>query len=249
MQLQFTFVDNTMKMCNKCKETKLLDMFSRDKYKKDGYQNQCKACIKAYREANKEKILESVKAYREANKDKIAKRKKAYNEANKDKIKAYYEANKEKIAERRKAYYEANKEKILEREKAYREANKDKIKAYKEANRGRYNEIYSRRRARKRKAIPKFLRNCEVERKRIRDIFKLRQVISEATGIEHHVDHMWPLSKGGPHWSGNLQILTATENMNKNASVCKLTKKNIKASLKIARKEYLNEDNSNGHRD
>jgi len=60
---------------------------------------------------------------------------------------------------------------------------------------------------------------------------------------------MWPLSKGGPHWSGNLQILTATENLSKSDSVCKLTKKNIKASLKIARKEYLNEDHSNGHRD
>jgi hypothetical protein len=198
-------------------------MFNRDKYKKDGYYSNCKACQKAYREANKEKI------------------------------KAYYESNKEKIAEINKAYREANREKILEGKKAYYEANKEKIaergKDYREANRERYNEIYSRRRARKRKAIPKFLRNCEVERKRIRDIFKLRQVISEATGIEHHVDHMWPLSKGGPHWSGNLQILTATENLSKRDSVCKLTKKNIKASLKIARKEYLNEDNSNGHRD
>ena len=94
MQLQFTFVDNTMKMCIKCKETKLLGMFNRDKYKKDGYRSICKVCTKVYYEANKEKILEKHKDYREANKEKIAEIQKAYKEANKEKIKAYYEVNK-----------------------------------------------------------------------------------------------------------------------------------------------------------
>ena len=51
--------------------------------------------IKAYREANKDKIAEKGKAYREANKDKIKAYYEAYYEANKDKIKAYYEANKD----------------------------------------------------------------------------------------------------------------------------------------------------------
>jgi len=66
---------------------------------------------------------DKIKAYREANKDKIAEKGKAYREANKDKIKAYYEA-----------YYEANKDKIKAYYEAYYEANKDKIKAYYEAN-------------------------------------------------------------------------------------------------------------------
>ena len=248
-----------MKVCSKCKETKFFDMFRRSKTKKDGYRSQCKACEKAYYEANKEKISEKKKAYREANKEKIKdyyeankerilERNKTYREANKDKIKVYREANKERLSEYSKAYYESNKEK----KKAYREANKDKLseyfKAYREANKDKGSENQSRYRSMKREAIPKFLRNCEVERKRLQDTYKLRQLISEATGIEHHVDHMWPLSKGGPHWSGNLQIITATENLSKNAKLCKLTKKNIKDSLRIARKEY-NEDNCNGHRD
>ena len=229
--------------------------------------------IKAYKEANKDKIAEQNKAYYEANKEKIAEQNKAYNAANKEKItefrKAYYEANKEKVLKSRKAYRAANKEKIAEYKKAHRAANKEKMaeldkayyeankeeiaesrKAYREANKERCLEYSSRRRARKRKAIPKFLRNCEVERKRLQDTYKLRQLISDATGIEHHVDHMVPLSKGGPHWSGNLQILTATENLSKRAKLCKTLKKNIKASLEIARKEYDNdEDHSNRHRD
>tara|TARA_R110000796_G_scaffold174736_1_gene291737 strand:- start:104 stop:787 length:684 start_codon:yes stop_codon:yes gene_type:complete len=227
-----------MKRCCKCKETKFFDMFCKDKSKKDGYGSRCKSCYKAYCEANKEKIAEQRKVYKEANKDRIAEQRKVYIEANKDRIEAYYEANKEKISERMSAYYEANKDRIDERNKAYKEANKEKT-----------NERGSRYRAMKHNAIPKFLRNCEVEKKRLQDTYKLSQLFSKATGIEHHVDHMWPLSKGGPHWSGNLQILTATENISKSDKLCKELKKNIKASLEISRKEYNNEDHSNGHRD
>lgn len=257
-----------MKVCYTCKETKFFDMFSRNKTKKDGYQCQCKACHKAYLEANKDKKAAMDKAYYETNKERIAARNKAYKEANKERYKAYREANKDKFAERFKAYYEANKERLAEHKKAYKEANKERLaelnKAYKKANKERIAEYrkahyeankdknveYSnRRRAIQRKAIPKFLRNCEVERKRLQDTYKLRQLISEATGIEHHVDHMWPLSKGGPHWSGNLQIITATENLSKKDKLCKITKKNIKDSLRIAKEEYTNENNCNGHRD
>lgn len=86
-----------MKTCRKCGETKSLDAFSKDKIKKDGLKTRCKLCVKAYHEANKEKI----KAYRKANKEKILERKKAFRKANKEKIraekKAYYAANKAKI--------------------------------------------------------------------------------------------------------------------------------------------------------
>ncbi len=53
--------------------------------------------MKAWREANKERIKEQQKAYRDANKEK----KKAYDKANKEKQKAYY-----------KAYKQANKDKV-----------------------------------------------------------------------------------------------------------------------------------------
>ena len=194
---------------------------------------------KAYYKANKERVAERIKAYRVANKEKVAEYRKAYRVANKEKVagynkaynKAYYKANKEKEAERSKAYYEANKEKIAEYRKAY-------YKAYYEANKERFLEHSSLRRARKRNSIPKPLRNCEQERQRLRNIYKLRAVISEATGIEHHVDHMWPLSDGGPHWSGNLQIITAEENLRKNACVCEETKKVIQESLEYTLQEY-----------
>ncbi len=179
---------------------------------------------KAYYEANKEDISAKKKAYYEANKEKVKAYVKAYREANKETIatakKAYREANKEDISAKKKAWNEANKEKVIAYFKAYREANKEKVAVWK-----------ANRRALKRKQIPVHLRDCPHEKKRLVEIYKLRNILSKATGVQHHVDHMWPLADGGPHWSGNLQVIPAEENMSKKASVCEETKATIIKSL------------------
>jgi hypothetical protein len=154
------------------------------------------------------------------NKEKKAANNKAWREANKEKIAAYYEDNKERKASYHKAWREANKEKVAATKKAWAVANADKVTAK-----------VSRRKALKLKLIPKHLKNCPVEKQRVLDIFKLCRLISMATGVKHHVDHMWPVSDGGPHWSGNLQIITARENKSKNASVDLEVKHNIQQAL------------------
>jgi len=197
------------------------------------------ACDKAYYEANKEKILAKRKDYRRINKEKLVVYHKAYYESNREKIKAsakaYKEANKEKVKARAKAYKEANKKEIAAAKKAWNEANKDKLiayyKAYKEANKEKVAAGKAKRRALKRKQVPIHLRECPHEKKRLVEIYKLRNILSEATGVQHHVDHMWPLADGGPHWSGNLQVIPAEENLSKNASVCEDTKATIIKSL------------------
>lgn len=209
---------------------------------------------RAYYEANKEQIAERQKTYRAANKEKTAEYSKAYREVNKEKVseyqKAYHEANKEQILERQKAYREANKEQLrayyednrekkLEYQKAYRAANKEQKaeynKAYYEANPEKVAELKAKQRARKRNAIPKKFRDCPLEKQRLILIYKLRDVMTKATGTQHHVDHMWPLIDGGPHWSGNLQIITAEENLSKHASVCPDIRATIKEGLRNAR--------------
>ena len=174
---------------------------------------------------NKEKVADSVRAYRKANKEKTVATKKAYYEANKKKLNAYKTAwckvNKEKVAASVRTYRKGNKEKVAARDRAWREANQDRVNAY-----------TSRRRALKLKLIPKHLKKFPVEKQRVVDIYKLSTLISKATGVKHHVDHMWPLYDGGPHWSGNLQIITAHENMSKHKSVDLELKHNIQQSLK-----------------
>lgn len=198
---------------------------------------------KAWREANIERIKAERKAQYEANKEDILAKQKAYKEANKEKIadanKRYREANKEKISATRRRYREANKELISMQRKAYREANKEKIAVSKKAwynkfypnNKHAYRKRWSDYNARKKEAIPLGLDTCPAEKKRLVQTYKLRDILSKATGVEHHVDHMWPLADGGPHWSGNLQIIPAEENLSKNASVCEATKANIIKSL------------------
>jgi hypothetical protein len=147
--------------------------------------------------------------------------------------KAYYEANKEAVVAYKKAYYEANKEAVAKRDKAYYEANKEASL-----------EKSAKRKALKRNAVPKFLRNCEEEKKRLQEIYKLRQLLSDATGIVYHVDHMWPLADGGPHWSGNLQVIPAQENLSKHAYVDEEIKATIKEGLKYARQAYKELDHA-----
>jgi len=53
------------------------------------------------------------------------------------------------------------------------------------------------------------------ERKAIQELYLEAQYLTETTGIEHHVDHIQPLSKGGEHMMFNLQIITAEENLSK----------------------------------
>ena len=194
---------------------------------------------KAYRKANKEKLAAKDKAYRKANKEKIAASNKAYRKANREKIlaanKARYAANREVLLAAQKAYAAANKEKIAAANKAYKEANKEKVAAYKKSwhqdNKEKTFASNAKRRAFKLKQIPVHLRECPHEKKRLVQIYKLRNILSEATGVQHHVDHMWPLSDGGPHWSGNLQVIPAEENLSKSASVCEDIKATIIKSL------------------
>jgi len=211
---------------------------------------------KAYREANKEKAAAYDKAYRESNKEKVAAYDKAYREANKEKLaaydKAYRESNKEKRVAQKKVYYQANKEKLAAYDKAYREANKEKLAAYYEANKAdrvAQQKVYyqanknmsrarvAKRRALKLKQVPIHLRDCPQEKQRLMQTYILSSMLSKATGVQHHVDHMWPLSDGGPHWSGNLQVITAYENNSKHASVCEATKSTIIKSLESFQSE------------
>lgn len=205
-----------------------------------------KEYLDAWRTTNKEKVNNYHKTYREKNAEKVKARGKAWYEANKEltiqRSKLSAESRADELKEYRKKYHLANKDKVSERSKKWRAANHEKdlanSKEWRKANRAHSNALSSRRRARRRNAIPPALRNCPIENKRLIDIVKLRDVVTIVTGIEHHVDHMWPLDADGPHWSGNLQIITAEENLRKGAKVDPQIKEAIKHSLEVFLKDY-----------
>ena len=246
------------KECRKCKENKPLSEYYVQKDKKTGYERLksiCKKCdnkaSKLYKEKNKEKVRKKEIEWKERNADRLREKRKkewAENKNNPEylkykalKQKRYYNKNREKIREKQKweNLTEEQLRKRKERSKKYREENKKELKKRKrryyeetyERRKHIYRENWARYNARKLKAIPVFLRDCEIEKKRLKDIYLLSRLLSKATGIIHHVDHMWPIGRGGPHWSGNLQIIKAEENYKKNASVDKNIKHTIKQML------------------
>jgi hypothetical protein len=113
------------KVCSKCGVEKALCEFNRQKDGKYGRHSRCKMCVKAYREANREKAITYSRKYYQENKDLLYEKKKAHNEANKEAIKersnAYYEANKETIKERNSSYYQKNKERLKVKARLHRQ--------------------------------------------------------------------------------------------------------------------------------
>jgi hypothetical protein len=90
----------------------------------------------------------------------------------------------------------------------------------------------NKRRAEHRKAKPELCRASGAARKAakinattnfasmelIKNLYKQAKELTESTGVEHHVDHIVPLRHplvSGLHWEGNLQIITAEENLKK----------------------------------
>tara|TARA_A100000172_G_C2963009_1_gene83173 strand:- start:14 stop:523 length:510 start_codon:yes stop_codon:yes gene_type:complete len=155
---------------------------------------------------------------------------------------SYYQANRKKIIAKVRSYYQADKENIRAKKRAYYQVEKEKIKAntraWRKANKEKHNACVARRKALKHKRIPKQVRDCPTEKERLRQIYKLCQIFTKATGVQHHVDHMWPISKGGPHWSGNLQIITAAENLTKSTKLNKNIKATIREMLKDIKDAY-----------
>ncbi len=69
------------------------------------------------------------------------------------------------------------------------------------------------RSAMKRGAYP--IKLTEAEKEQVIRIYEEAKRLTKNTGIEHHVDHIKPVSKGGTNHPSNLQILTAKENLSK----------------------------------
>ena len=216
-----------MKVCNKCGEAKPLSDFYKEKSKKDGYRNDCKACVRA-----------RSKAHYEANREKVAARQKAYNEANREEIaaylKAYREANREEVAAQRKAYREANSEMVSAAQKAYYEANRERIRASVNASRTeRYatDPEYRAKRDAANTRRQRLLEGAKSEPYLREDIFERDdwtcQLCQEPIDPElkwpdsgfASIDHIVPLSLGGDDTPANVQAAHLSCNISKHNRV------------------------------
>lgn len=215
-----------MKKCTLCLIIKPFQDFSKASREKDGLQHRCKQCnastSKKYRTENVEKEKLRHAKYHVENKEKINLRVSEWQRNNLEKMsikrKRFYKNNSEKEKKRTIEYRNSNRQKWLDYNKKFRQQNKEYFKNYEKeylkTNRHKRYAANTKRRAVKKQAFPSWA-NPE----------KIKQIYAESirrtkeTGILHHVDHIIPLSHDlvcGLHWEGNLQILTASENLSKN---------------------------------
>lgn len=168
----------------------------------------------AYRSANIEKIKATSAAYRSANIENTKARKAAWHKANKDKIKvysaAYHLANLEKIKAKKAAYRAANPE----YKAAWKKANPEYAAAHRAANSEAYRIYWANRRALKR-TTGKLSKGLSTK------LFVLQRgkcaCCGQPLGDDFHLDHVMPLFLGGLNQDSNIQLLTATCNLQKQA--------------------------------
>ena len=167
---------------------------------------QCPECAKLQYERTREKRRLYSLWWRQQNPELVVKQNKENYEKNKEKIKAKKreryknDPTPQKIAQEK--WLKRNRQKARENTRRWQSKNKHRVR-----------QIASKRRAAKNKATPKWARYHEINK-----IYKEAVRLTEVTGIEHQVDHVYPLINNflcGLHVETNLQILTKKQNSSK----------------------------------
>lgn len=122
----------------------------------------------------------------------------------------------------RRKWVKKNPEAKARWSKKWRDANPEAVK---ELNAKVYRRHYEQRpdyyaaKANRRRRGMKEWPCSEIEKLMIKYRYENARRLTKETGVKYEVDHIWPLSKGGPHLPWNLQIITKTENLSKGAKV------------------------------
>lgn len=226
------------KICTKCGQEKPIAEFSKNKTTRDGLQQQCKACNRAHREANKARISEQRRAFRESNKERLNEIARVYREVHIERIREYdrnrRNSTEEKAAkaEYDRAYRERRGEELLAKTRDRLRKNKAKytlarrryyrknaeqiygrVRAWIVANPEKAKAQSQRRRARKINAEGTHTGadiQAQYERQK-RKCYWCGEKLSDT----YHVDHIVPLSRGGTNWPENLVIACPSCNCSK----------------------------------
>jgi hypothetical protein len=187
--------DIITKVCTKCEIEKPIDEFGKAKNIKDGLNTRCftcrrEICLELYYR-NKERYSKVAAERRLANIEKAKSKEENYRIKNKAWIKEKYEA--------KKGVYNANR-----------------ARKYKENSVTRSMRLASNRQYLQSKSENVHpLHDVNLER----ELYNQAYDLGKQTGNRYDVDHIFPLSKGGPHWHLNMQVIPKKINAAKSGSL------------------------------
>lgn len=217
-----------MKHCPRCDTDKALSEFCKNRSTRDGLQTYCKLCGRAANRASAAKKPEEnkarLKAWAATNPERAKAAKERWKAMNPDRVTASaaarYQRNKQAVNERALAWAAANPEKRRESVRNWRQRNRDldlrKCKKWRSENPEKAAAHAAKRRALKLQRTPRWVGPAELEA--IARLYAAARHLSETSGVEHEIDHYYPLQGkrvSGLHVLANLRVITADENRRK----------------------------------
>lgn len=235
-----------LKKCKTCKENLPVKRFSKCNKSKDRLQYRCKDCFRKYASKNRAHINKTKKEWRRENRDKVNEHKRNYYKLNSDKIKKqtdqsrkrhpetsrrtaarWRKNNPEKNREVQKKSHNLHKEDRNLRSEIYRNNNQDKM-AFLRHRHYRENVDYYIEKAHHRNSLKLSTQTEEINFKEIceRDFwicgichFLVDKNIKKNHPLMKSMDHIIPLSKGGTHTMGNIQLTHFICNLKANDAI------------------------------
>jgi hypothetical protein len=117
--------------------------------------------------------------------------------------------------ERKKAWYNSNKDRHAQNGKLWASSNREKSREIKRSWAHKNIDWFLDR---KKKLIASCRLTCD-DRNTIKEIYSAARRVSRCLGIQFHVDHIVPVSRGGVHHQSNLQLLPAVVNLRKSDKI------------------------------
>lgn len=148
-------------------------------------------------------------------------------------LQEHYQKNRQEYIDKADEWARGNHDKVRKTKAAWKKRNRavenEHTRNWRQKNPGKVQAHVAKRRAKKLQAMPPW-----ADQKFIAEFYEAARVISEKTGVPHHVDHIVPLNHPdvcGLHIPANLDVIPEAENLQKSNS--------IPEGRETARAEYL----------